>query len=151
MYLNSPLTVSISATGKSTPMNKLTLMHHILGSQCMYSSLFPMNFMVLFGSAMLWLEFSTFFIAFRWMMFFHGIMGGDWKQTLNSVFTAFSFLFLRTVFCIYGVFAIGGPWMYKTFQESGHSYGFHALNVEFTIVAFINVGLNLHWSWLIVK
>jgi hypothetical protein len=117
----------------------------------MYFSLLTMNFMVLFGSAMLWLEFSTFFIAFRWMMFFHGIMGEDWRQTLNSFLIALSFLIFRTVFCIYGVFAIGGPWMYKTFQESGHSFGFIALNVEFIIVAFINVGLNLHWSSLIVK
>lgn len=35
-------------------------------------------------------------MAFRYLLFFYGYSGGDWRHSLNSVFLAFSFFFIRT-------------------------------------------------------
>lgn len=101
--------------GKATEMDKLQILHHVLGWQSMYCALIFLNLPIVFASAGLWMEVSTIFIAFRWLMFIHGIMGGDWKQGLNTVFAAFSFLFLRTIFLLFILLAVGVPYMYSTF------------------------------------
>jgi hypothetical protein len=64
----------------------------------MYCALIPFNMPIVFGSAMLWLEISTIFVAFRWMMFFHDVASADWRQSINTFFLAVVFIFGRTVF-----------------------------------------------------
>ena len=113
----------------------------------MLCALIPFNLPVVFGSAMLWLEISTYFIAFRWMMFFNGIMGGDWRQNLNSFFIVTVFIFCRTIFQLYAVVVVGMPFLYKTFfKETGNNIFYQLLILEFFFAVVINVIMNVYWT-----
>jgi len=129
------------------------MVHHLLGFQTMFCSLVPFNMPLVFGAAMLWLEISTIFVALRWMMFFHDIKG-DWRQSINTFFTAVSFLFFRTVFQLYAVIFVAFPFLYETFfVETGsgiYHYLYLALIAEFSFAVLINIIMNCYWSWLVI-
>ena len=106
---------------------------------------------VVFGSAMLWLEISTIFVAFRWMMFFHEVRGGDWRQSLNTFMCAVSFIIGRTIFQLLAVWYVALPFMYTTFfVETGSSVWYLALIAEFFLAVAINVVMNVYWSYLVI-
>jgi len=134
-----------------TQLDILSLIHHVLGFQTMYCALIPFNMPIVFGSAMLWLEISTVFVAFRWMMFFHDVQGSDCRQSVNTFFLAISFIFGRTVFQLVAVHKAALPFMYATFfLEKGSSIWYLALIAEFFIAVAINVIMNCYWSYLCV-
>lgn len=119
----------------------------------MFCSLFPFNMPLVFGAAMLWLEISTIFVAFRWMMFFHDIKG-DWRQHINTFLCAVTFILFRTVFQLYAVIFVGLPFLYETFfVETGtgiYYYLYLALLAEFFIAVLINIIMNCYWSLLVL-
>ena len=129
----------------------MSMIHHVLGFQTMYCALIYWNMPVVFGAAMCWLEISTIFVALRWLMFFHGVMGGSWLQSLNTFICAFTFIFLRTVFQIYAVAVNAIPWCYWTFvEEVGRGLFYKVLIFEFFLAVAINIVFNTYWSWLII-
>lgn len=100
---------------------------------------------------MLWLEISNFFTCIRWLMFFYGVAGGDWKHTLNSIFGAIAFLFGRTLTLIYVAIFIVLPWYTNVFNYDKLTEFENIFNSELLFVVCFNICLNLYWSMLIIK
>lgn len=116
----------------------------------MFCALVPFNMPIVFGSAMTFLEISTPFVAIRWMLFFHGVVGGDWRQTINTIICGIVFIFCRTGFQLVAVVWVM-PWILNTFfVETGKPVWYLPLIAEFTLAVFINVAFNLYWSYLII-
>lgn len=138
---------------KATELDNLTLVHHFLGFQTYYMTLpfAPWGLIVTFAGNMLWVEFSTFFISFRWLLFFYGYMGDDWRQTVNSILGAIAFLFGRTLVLLYVVTFLCAPWFFYSFLQSAYTVGEFLFVLECMIVLAFNVCLNIYWSSLILK
>ena len=117
----------------------------------MYCAVFTMGAPMVFGANMLWLEISTIFVAFRWLMFFYGVGGADIRQAVNSFFLAFSFILLRTVLLIYVAVAVGLPWLSQTYRHETRPIWYLLLIGEFAVAVAFNIVLNVYWSSLIVK
>jgi len=128
----------------------MSLIHHVLGFQTMFCALIPFNMPLVFGSAMCWLEISTPFIAFRWMMFFHGITGGDLRQTINTIICAIVFIAFRSVFQLIAIYCVLDWLSFTFFQETGRPFWYLPLMTEFFLAVVINVVFNAYWSYLII-
>jgi hypothetical protein len=132
----------------------MSLIHHILGAQTMFMALIPFNLPLVFGAAMTFLEISSPFVAARWLLFAHGVMGGDWRQTLNTFVCAVVFILARTVFQIIAVCVVAMPFLYTTFFVESGSGLLHVLYLlliaEFFAAVAINIAMNVYWSWLII-
>jgi len=109
------------------------------------------NFTLLFMGNMLWLECSTFCLSGRWLMFFYGVPGGDWKHSVNSLIGSVIFLFGRTVFHLYSIAFVYLPLYYNAVVKEQHTTGqvifFHWL----TFIIGFSAYLNIHWSNLIIQ
>lgn len=79
----------------------------------MLPAIYYLNGMTVYAANMMWQEFSTIFVAVRYLLFFYGVKGGDFRQTLNSFMLFFSFIFTRSVFQIYCAVAIVSPMIYQ--------------------------------------
>lgn len=95
-------------------------------------------------------EFSTFFVAFRYLLFFYGYSGGDWRQSINSFFLAISFFFIRTIGQVLQV-AMVTLVCFDSMVGSATSLLYRLLMVVFFTGVSFNIFLNVHWSWLILK
>jgi hypothetical protein len=71
--------------------------HHFVSIFVWYSTLYFMNFSVVLGTMILFVEISTVFIAFRWLLYTHGYQHTVTAQ-LNTVFSFFSFLCGRFIY-----------------------------------------------------
>lgn len=120
----------------------------------MFMSLIPFNLPLVFGAAMTFLEISSPFVALRWLFFAHNVMGGDWRQSLNTFVCAVVFIVLRTVFQLVCTCQVGLPFLYTTFfVESGSGLlhiAYLVLIAEFFLAVAINIMMNVYWSYLII-
>lgn len=101
---------------------------------------------------LLFMEISTHFIATRWLLFDHKVVGGTFLQTLNTVLLAVTFIFGRVFFQIYVVIFYGSPWLRNALLTSGsYDKTYKAVLATFALSVFVNMILNFYWSWLIIK
>ena len=90
--------------------------HHIIAIITFSGTLVFMNFTVVFGVMLLFVEVSTPFICARWLIYSHGVQRSPWNM-INSVFIFFTFLIGRLMFqiCVLGLY--GYPLLNKQFKE----------------------------------
>lgn len=71
--------------------------HHMLSVVTLYSSLWFMNFTVVFSVMVLFIEISTVFVCFRWLLYKHNL-SKSFLATINTFIGALFFLFGRLTF-----------------------------------------------------
>lgn len=71
--------------------------HHFVSVFTWYSTLYFMNFTVVIASAILFVEISTIFISFRWLLYTHGQKEAMITQ-VNTVVSFFAFLIGRFIY-----------------------------------------------------
>lgn len=126
------------------------MIHHCWGAQTLLTTVFFLGPTLVFSAAALYQEISTFFVAFRYLLFFYGYSGGDWRQTVNSAFLAISFLILRAVGIVILVWTVAPSIISNLLAETSTIWYVLSL-IGFSAAALFNIFLNVHWSWLIVK
>jgi len=58
--------------GGDTALDYQTYAHHLVATATFYQTLYFMDFMVVFGVMLLFIEISTIFLSVRWLLFTHG-------------------------------------------------------------------------------
>lgn len=93
-----------------------TYAHHIIAILTFYETAFYLDWMMIFGCLLLFVEISTIFLNTRTLMFYHGYDKCLWYN-LNAVFTFVTFLFGRVIYQIGITFFMAIPHLY---DEIGH-------------------------------
>ena len=83
--------------GGTSPFDLQMYAHHFVSVFTWYSTLYFMNFTVVYASAILFVEVSTVFIAIRWLMYTHNLQDSIFTS-INTVVTFFAFLFGRFLY-----------------------------------------------------
>ena len=65
----------ITVMGCTKPIDKQTLLHHILGTVNYYAAFVYMGFPLTLGAVFIVIEISTPFVCGRWLLYHHGMKG----------------------------------------------------------------------------
>lgn len=94
-----------------TALDKQTYAHHLVATATFYQTLYFMDFMVIFGVMLLFIEISTIFVSLRWLLFTHGL-GDSFSYKVNGLISFIAFLLGRIIYQFYIVIFIGVDWVY---------------------------------------
>ena len=86
----------LAKVGVPTPIDKQTLVHHVIGFITYYIAFWEQDFTISIGAALIFLEISTPFVCARWILFHHGYKGSTW-QSINSIMLLLTFIGGRVV------------------------------------------------------
>ena len=103
------------------PYDYQMIVHHIIAITTFCGTLVFMNFTVVFGCMLLFVEVSTPFICIRWLIYAHNAQDSCWNA-VNSVLIFFSFLVGRMMFQLFILFTYGFPKLTKMFKELDMPY-----------------------------
>ena len=84
-------------TGDDSALTLQTYAHHIVSILTFYETAFFMNWMMIFGCMLLFVEISSFFVSARSILFYHG-MHGTVIYNINIILTFITFFFGRIVY-----------------------------------------------------
>mmetsp|Transcript_4799 Transcript_4799/g.3294 ORF Transcript_4799/g.3294 Transcript_4799/m.3294 type:complete len:183 (+) Transcript_4799:232-780(+) len=96
--------------------DKQMYVHHVLSFVTFYMTICLMNFTTVFGTMLVFIEISTSFMAFRWLLFKHG-HGKSTIAAVNSLVFLILFFLSRIVFQFYICVFVGIPGM-QTLKQS---------------------------------
>ena len=117
-----------------------------------YIAFWQQDFTVTVGAAFIFLEISTPFVQLRWLYFHHGLTGGALLQNINTICLAFFFIFGRVFVQIFIVWVYAIDWLSDMwFHKEGVSLFYKIILAEMATAVLINIILNGHWSFLIVR
>jgi len=105
----------------ATPLAYQTYAHHIIAVFTFYQTLYFMDFMVVFGVMLLFMESSTVFVSLRWLLFTHGYAHTKW-YAINALCMFLSFLFGRLLYQVYICFGYLGTWVYREYGKKNLSF-----------------------------
>lgn len=150
-YLLVDTGVILMFTGFQTPIDKQTFLHHVISFFNLYIAFWQQDFTVTIGAALLFMEISTPFICTRWLFFHHGLAGST-LQNLNTGILWITFILGRVAVQAYLLVNFGSVWLYDTwFVRDGVTAIYKVLLVEMALAVFINILLNIYWSFLITR
>ena len=98
-----------------TTLDKQMIGHHVIAFFTFVGTLAFMNFAVVFGVVLLFVEVSTTFICLRWILYTHR-MQRTFCATLNVFVIFITFLFGRLVFQLGILIGYGYPWIISHLQ-----------------------------------
>ena len=123
-YLTVETLFILTVTGVHSPIDKQTLVHHILGIFNFYIVFWPQDFTVTVGVAQLLMEASTPFVCMRWLNFHHGLKDSVF-QLVNSVCMLVMFLVVRIAYQPYLAYVYMWPYLQLMwFQKEGVSVAY---------------------------
>ena len=132
------------------PSDMQNIGHHIIAITTFCGTLFFMNFTVVFGVMLLFVEVSTPFVCIRWLIYAHDAQGSVWNA-VNSIMIFLSFLLGRLTFQLYILFTFGYPKLTKMFKESTMPYWKVTILMQMFAAITIAAFMNIYWMWLIIK
>ena len=130
-------------------IDKQMIGHHIIAFVTFVSTLAFMNFTVVFGVVLLFVEVSTTYISIRWLLYTH-------KQhrtacaTFNAIVIFFTFLIGRLVFQIGVLFGYGYPKLIDMFQDESLPWYKVTLIIFMFLALTVSALMNIFWMYLIV-
>lgn len=137
------------AIGTFNTYDKQMIGHHVVAFLTFIGTLVFMNWTVVFGVMLLFVEVSTTYISIRWLLYTH-------KQhrtvcnTINAFIIFLTFLFGRLVFQIGILCAIAYPKLFEMFADE-HLQWWEVLICIFMFMAItVSALLNCFWMYLIV-
>ena len=126
------------------------IFHHIIAIITFCGTLFFLNFTVIFGVMLLFVEVSTPFICIRWLIYAHGVESSVWNN-VNSFCIFLTFFFGRMLFQIYILFTYGYPLLTNMFREEDLPYWKVTLLMQMYAAITVAAVMNVYWMWLIIK
>ena len=123
--------------------------HHIISIATFCGTLVFMNFTVVFGVMLLFVEVSTPFICIRWFLYAHGLQHTIWNK-INSVVCFFTFLIGRLLFQLYILFWYGYPLLNTMFQTEMPYWKVSILFLMYFAIT-VSAFANIYWMWLIIN
>lgn len=134
---------------KFTVNDKQMIGHHAIALVTFWATLMLMNFTVVFGVMLLFVELSTTYICIRWLLYTHKQHRTFWN-TLNAMTIFLTFLVSRLVFQIWILLWYGLPMLKDFMDETDRTWFDTALAVEMAIATTISAMMNIYWMYLIV-
>ena len=113
--------------------------------------------MVNCAAVLLFIEISTHFVVFRWILFEHGIKGGHTifgvnLHAVNSVLLLVTFILGRVFFQLFVFICYGAPFLVEVFTvQKDVPQFFMVTDIMFLLSFILNCCLNFYWAWLIIK
>ena len=149
-YLTLESFYIVTVLGIEKPIDKQSLLHHIVAASQLYLAFWQLGFPLIIGTCFLMLEISSPFVCARWLLFHHG-MKGSTLETINKVCLAILFISGRCFFYTYLIIAFAVEWCTRLwFEEEDISMGYKIVVLEMVLAVFSNMILNYYWSWLII-
>ena len=109
-----------------------------------------MDFMCVFGCILLFIELSTPFQTFRWLLFKHGMQESK-LYAINAMFLFFTFFFGRCVFQVYVVFWYGLGWLVSEYEKKNLTFYKGVVAFEMGVMVLLSIALNSYWMYLMIK
>lgn len=109
-----------------------------------------MDFMVVFGVMLLFMEVSTTYVSLRWLLFTHKMAESPW-YAVNALLMFFSFLIGRLVYQFYIVFWVATGWVYEEYMKKTLTAYQATVITEMAIMVLLSIVLNCYWMWLMLK
>ena len=146
-YFGQDLFYLFFYTGDSSPLTYQTYAHHIVAIFTFYETAFFMNWMMIFGCMLLFIEVSTVFVSARTLLFYHG-MQTSWVYNVNGVLALIMFFLSRIVYQIGITLVMGLPYyIHDVTKDKAEAYEIFVLTQLATLVIG-SIVLNLHWFML---
>ena len=99
-----------------------TYAHHSIAILTFYETAFFMDWMMIYGCMLLFVEVSTIFLSARTLMFYHGMNGGL-LYNINALLTFITFFIARIVYMIGITLFLALPKMYHKVVTKDMGYG----------------------------
>ena len=109
-----------------------------------------MDFMVVFGTMLLFMEISTIFLNLRYLLFTHGYAHTKWYAA-NAVLMFLTFLFGRLIYQIYICVMYMGDWVYHEYMKKNLTFYQGTVITEMAIMVILSIVLNSYWMLLMIK
>ena len=123
--------------------------HHVIAFVTFMGTLVFMNWTVVFGVMLLFVEVSTVYICIRWILYTHKNHRTTF-HTINAFLIFVTFLFGRLIFQIFILFGYGYPKLYDLFGEKN----LNVLKVLVLVMMFMAITvsclMNIFWMYLII-
>ena len=125
------------------------IVHHIISVITFLGTLVFMNFTVIFGVMLLFVEVSTTYICIRWLLYTHRLHR-TCCQTVNTILCFVTFLLGRLIYQIFILFAYGYPKLGNMFDDLNMPWWKVTLIVEMTLAITVSALMNTYWMFLII-
>ena len=96
-YFMQDLFFLIFVIGDTSAFAYQTYAHHVIAILTFYETAFYLDWMMIFGCLLLFVEISTIFLSTRTLMFYHG-MDKCMLYNINALLTFVTFLFGRVIY-----------------------------------------------------
>lgn len=124
--------------------------HHLIAVVTFYATLVFMNFLTVFGVMLLFVEISTIFVCFRYLIYTHKLQRTCWNN-LNSLCVFVTFLFGRLLYQIFILSGYAYPLLIKyVYEEENLPWWKVSLIVEIYVATSISATMNSYWMYLII-
>lgn len=132
-----------------TTNDKHMIGHHIIAFVTFVGTLAFMNWTVVFGVMLLFVEISTTYLSVRWLLYTHK-KHRTVCHTINAIICFLTFLLGRLVFQIGILFGYGYPKLIDNLQEESLPWYKVMLIIVMFLSLTVSAMMNLFWMWLIV-
>ena len=123
--------------------------HHIIAFVTFVGTLAFMNWTVVFGVMLLFVEISTTYLSVRWLLYTHK-KHRTVCHTINAIICFLTFLVGRLVFQIGILFGYGYPKLIDNLQEESLPWYKVTLIIVMFLSLTVSAMMNIFWMWLIV-
>lgn len=134
----------------SSALDYQTYAHHIIATVTFYQTLYFMDFLVVFGVMLLFMEISTLFVSMRWLLYTHGYAQSKW-YALNAIMMFVTFLLGRLVYQIYILVGFGADWIYAEYMKKNLTLYTWTVITEMAVMVLLSILLNSYWMLLMIK
>ena len=137
-------------SGDGSALTIQTYVHHIVAIMTFYETAFFMDFMMIFGCMLLFVEFSTVFLSARTLFFFHG-MQNTLIYNINGILTFVTFFLARVVYMNGITIFLGIPSVYDKISNKNMSTLEVAVVIQLIVLVIGSIALNMHWFMLMLN
>ena len=120
-----------------------------------YLTIAMMNFTTVFGTMLLFIELSSLFLSFRYLLFKHDL-GQSPLSSVNSILFVVTFGLARIVYQSYLILVMGFPNIIREFVKNNNgtieplAWWKKAFYVEMIFLLVLSMAINFWWFYLIV-
>lgn len=132
-----------------TTYDKQMIGHHTIAFVTFISTLVFMNWTVVFGVVLLFVEVSTTYICLRWLLYTHKLHRTT-CHFINAILIFITFLFGRLVFQAYVLFGTGYPKLFEMFGDETLPWWKVMLVLIMFMAITVSAMMNIFWMYLIV-
>ena len=149
-YFMQDLFFLIFVIGDTSTMGYQTYAHHAVAILTFYETAYFMDWMMIFGCMLLFVEISTIFLSLRTLMFYHGY-DKTMFYNINALLTFITFLFGRVIYQIFITFYLALPRLYNEISDKKMGTLQVAVSLQLGVMVMGSIALNCHWFMLMLN